>query len=253
MSNRSSKFTFGAVFLVVWLVAAQPTAASSWDYDLGIYLWALGMDGSATVRGFEADVDVSFSEIFENLDMAFATHFEANKRDSNWAWFFDIFASSLSKDLKRPRGEIGLDMAYLEGAGAYNASEHLLLFAGIRYITMSTELQINPDLPIPPRPPAIRVDADQSFADLMLGGRLEKDFGKRWGFWGRADLAGFGVTDGTDLTWNLQLLGSARVAKRVRILAGYRWFDIDYENKDDNFALDVRQEGPIVALSYSFH
>jgi len=44
-----------------------------------------------------------------------------------------------------------------------------------------------------------------------------------------------------------------KVAKRIGLLFGYRWLDIDYENKDDLFALDVRQEGPILAVSYSFY
>lgn len=71
--------------------------------------------------------------------------------------------------------------------------------------------------------------------------------------WGRADLAGFGLTDGSDLTWNVVLMGQLKVARRVGLLLGYRWLDIDYENTDDRFALDVRQEGPILAVTYSFY
>jgi hypothetical protein len=120
---------------------------------------------------------------------------------------------------------------------------------------MDQELNFEPDVLPPPTPPGVptQFNGDQSWTDLMLGGRLKKDLGKRWRFWGRADLAGFGLTDGTDLTWNLVLMGEVKVASRIGLAFGYRWLDIDYENKDDAFALDVRQEGPVFALVYSFH
>ena len=236
-------------------LAAQPTEAAGWDYDVGVYLWALGMDGSMTVKGQESDVDIGFSDIADNLEMAFSTHFEANRRDSNWAWFFDLYWAALGNDIEMPKGTFDMDMAYVEAAGAFNTGRDFQLFAGVRYVTMDLELNFEPDVLPPPTPPGVptRFDGNQSWADLMIGGRLKKDLGERWRFWGRADLAGFGVTDGTDLTWNLVLMGQVKVAKRIGLLFGYRWLDIDYENKDDAFALDVRQEGPILALSYSFY
>ena len=241
----------GTVCLSLCLTA-QPAEAQGWDYDLAIYLWALGMDGAMTVRGVEADVDIGFSEIFDNLEMAFSTHFEANKRDNPWAWFFDVYWAALGNDIERPQGKFDMDMAYVEAAGAYNAGRDFQLFAGLRYISLDLDLQFDPGIPLPPQIPT-RVEGDQSWTDLMLGGRLKKDIGERWRFWGRADLAGFGLTDGTDLTWNLALMGQVRVASRITLAVGYRWLDIDYENADDGFAMDVRQEGPVFALNYSFY
>lgn len=246
---RYATLTLGVATLAL---AAQPAEASGWDYDLGIYLWALGMDGSMTVRGVDADVDIGFSDIVDNLEMAFSTHFEANKRESNWAWFFDLYWAALGNDIERPQGKFDMDMAYVEAAGAYNTGRDFQLFAGVRYVSMDLELNFDPQIPLPPQIPT-RVDGNQSWTDLMLGGRLKKDLGKRWRFWGRADLAGFGLTNGSDLTWNLALMGQVRVARRIALAFGYRWLDIDYENKDDLFALDVRQEGPILAINYSFY
>jgi hypothetical protein len=236
-------------------LTTRPAKAAGWDYDLGVYLWALGLDGTMTVRGIESDVDIGFSDIVDNLEMAFSTHFEANKIDSNWAWFFDLYWAALGNDIERPQGKFDMDMAYVEAAGAYNTGRDFQLFAGFRYITMDLELNFQPDVLPPPTPPGVptQFKGDQSWTDLMLGGRLKKTFGERWGFWGRADLAGFGLTDGSDLTWNVVLMGQLKVARRVGLLLGYRWLDIDYENKDDLFALDVRQEGPILAVSYSFY
>jgi hypothetical protein len=48
-------------------------------------------------------------------------------------------------------------------------------------------------------------------------------------------------------------MGQLKVSKRVGLLLGYRWLDIDYENTDDLFVFDILQSGPMLAISYSFH
>ena len=83
MIKRLLRYVTFTLLLATLTLAAQRSQAQGWDYDLGIYLWALGMDGTMTVRGQEAPVDVGFSDIVDNLEMAFSTHFEANKRESN--------------------------------------------------------------------------------------------------------------------------------------------------------------------------
>lgn len=232
------------------LVAPPAARASGWDYDFALYLFALGMDGGIAVRGRDADIDLSFSDILEDLEMAATGHLEANKRESRWGWFTDVFWSSLGRNFDQNLGEFDLNMVYLEGAGTYAFGENFNLLAGLRYIDMDMTLDLRP-LTDPPGP--IRVTGDQNWTDLMVGGRYRKSFGERWGFSARGDLAGFGISGGSDLTWNVVLLGQFKVASRVGLILGYRWLDIDYENTDDLFVFDVRQAGPVFALNYSFY
>jgi hypothetical protein len=63
----------------------------------------------------------------------------------------------------------------------------------------------------------------------------------------------YGISNSSNLTWNVVLMGQLKVAKRVGLLLGYRWFDIDYENLDDLFVMEIREAGPMLAISYSFH
>ena len=240
------------VIVVVFAVSATPAKAAGWDYDLFLYLWALGMDGSATVRGQEADVDVSFSEIFDNLDLAFAAHLEAKQRDGKFGWFFDVFWSDLGKDFDRVRGNFDMQMTYLEGAGAFNTSRNFQLFVGFRYITMDSTIKFDPEIPVPPAVPT-RFEGDQSWTDLMTGLRWKTEFGERWRFSARGDVAGFGIGSSSDFTWNVVLMGQVMVSARWGLLLGYRWLDIDYVNEDDQFAMDLRQGGPVFAVSYAFH
>jgi hypothetical protein len=242
-------------FLGLLMIAVPPAGASGWDYDLAMYLFALGMDGRTVVRGREAAVDVSFSDILDDLEMAAAGHFEAAKRDSRWGWFGDVFYSSSGRNFEQDLGEYDLDMIYLEGAATYRFGEGLQALAGLRYIDIDMTLDLRPPAqpPIDPPPGAVRVQGDQSWTDLMIGGRYRATFGERWGFSARGDLAGFGISDSSDLTWNVVLLGRFQVASRVGLMLGYRWLDIDYENADDQFVFDVRQAGPVFALNYSFY
>jgi len=62
-------------------VAAEekPDAQSGWEFQVAPYLWALAMNGDATVKGQEADVDVSFSDIWYELNIAFMLEYEARK------------------------------------------------------------------------------------------------------------------------------------------------------------------------------
>jgi hypothetical protein len=132
------------------------------------------------VRGQEADVDVPFSDIFDNLDLAFSTHLEARKRESNWGWFFDVYWADLGMDFDKVTGNLDMQMTYLEAAGAYNTSRSFQLFFGFRYISMDTTLKFEPQIPVPPQVPT-RFDGSQSWTDLMVGGRWKKEVGEEQG------------------------------------------------------------------------
>ena len=47
---------------------------------LGLYLWATGIDGQFTVMGDEVPVDVSFGELFDQVEIAGSLHYERAAR-----------------------------------------------------------------------------------------------------------------------------------------------------------------------------
>ena len=49
------------------------------------YLWMTGLEGDVGIEGNPAYVDVSFSDILDNLDFAAQINFEARK--GKWAFF----------------------------------------------------------------------------------------------------------------------------------------------------------------------
>ena len=244
-----------ALLLAALMAPAQPVAAAGWDWDFALYLFAMGMDGEMVVRGEEAIVDVSFSDILEDLEMAATGHLEANKRDSRWGFFGDVFWSSLGANFEQPTGEYDMNMTYLEGAALYSMGENFSFLGGLRYTKMELTLDISPPVspPIQPGPGPQRFEGSQSWTDLMIGGRYRTMISKRFGFSARGDLAGFGISSSSNLTWNVILLGQFKATNRIGLILGWRWFDVDYENTDDLFVFDVLQSGPMFAFNYSFY
>ena len=45
------------------VAAEEKPAESAWEFHIAPYLWAMSMDGNATVKGLEVNVDVGFSVI----------------------------------------------------------------------------------------------------------------------------------------------------------------------------------------------
>ncbi len=68
---------------------------SRWKVDFTPYLWMAGLSGDVLVRDIPVrDIDVSFSDVINDLDMAFAGHLEATR--DKWTILFDINYLNLS-------------------------------------------------------------------------------------------------------------------------------------------------------------
>ena len=65
----------------------NPVDGDEWRFSITPYLWAVGLNGDMTVKGVDSDVDESFGDILDNLDIALEAHFEAWK--GKWGGFFD--------------------------------------------------------------------------------------------------------------------------------------------------------------------
>ena len=79
------------VFLI-WLTcltanAEETESNGNWEFSLApMYLWAVSIDGDQTVKGNDVDLDISFSDIFDNLNGALTFHFEGLYQQ-RWGFF----------------------------------------------------------------------------------------------------------------------------------------------------------------------
>jgi hypothetical protein len=124
-------------------------AQDQWQFSAAIYLWGADLNGR-TNRGSE--VEVSFSDLLDNLEMAFMGAFAARK--NNWSLLADVIYMDLgadkTADLSIPIGgmpipvttSVSLDVEawVLHFAGGYElyseGKTRLDLIGGVRYLDL---------------------------------------------------------------------------------------------------------------------
>jgi len=79
-----------------------------WNVEFTPYFWAAELKGDATLRGRTGPVDVSFSDLLDNLDIAFMGRLEAWKGE--WGLFLDGLYMDLGAEFSTPQGLISADI-----------------------------------------------------------------------------------------------------------------------------------------------
>ena len=225
--------------------AEDTESNSNWEFSLApIYLWAVSINGDQTIKGVDVDLDVPFSDIFDNLKGALTFHFEGLYRQ-RWGFFSDLNYILLEMD----DGAVDIDFTetMFEIAGFYRLSEgpHAIdVLGGLRYTSMDVELDLPGPLP--------DVDQRKDWVDPYVGLRWQWKFTERWATRLRGDLGGFGI--GSDLTWNLVGMVDFKPWKNVLLFGGYRALYQDYSTGSGNkkFSFDATMHGPILGLNITW-
>ncbi|NCF29883.1 MAG: hypothetical protein GWP69_21100 [Gammaproteobacteria bacterium] len=247
-----ARVTFRSLIVGVLLFAANGTAMAQgdlpesetdkWQFTIApLYLWAVGIDGDIGLGPATAPVNIKFSDALSNLSGAFTLHFEARKE--KWNVLADYMWVGLEPSATLPTGaplNVDLDMQIGELGGTYLVTEgspFVEVLAGARYQKI--------DLKASPTP----VSVDENWWDGFVGARITGQWGN-WKVVGRADVGG----GGSDLVWNVSLLGDYRFKNWGSVFAGYRVLDYDYSSGSgaSRFVFDTRLQGPLLGLAFHF-
>jgi len=247
----------------------KPDARSGWEFQVAPYLWAIAMDGNVTVKGLEAEVDVSFHDIWDELNFAFMLEYEA--RRGHWGlWGNTIYANLGNSDVEGPAGLTKIDptvTALWQGLGGFyrlgtwdladapgkkTPSVTVDTYFGARY----TYLDLKLDFKGVYQGLVNNVNQDKSWVEPLVGVRTIWDLSERW----TATLAGDigGVAFGSDFAWDAFGLIGYRFdlfgEDNASAFAGYRALSQDYTDGsgNDKFEWDVTLYGPIVGLAITF-
>ena len=228
--------------------ASAQSSSNGWHFAIAPYVWTSGMDGTLTIGDQQADIDVPFSDIWDNLDFALMGHFDM--RNDRWVVLSDLIFVDLEdkQDLNRGTLKAGVDMTIFEAAGGYRVSPAVAFIAGARWIDTDASLRYSGQLVEPD------ADAGESWIDPLVGVNVFTPLSKneKWWFGAYGDIGGFGV--GSQLTWELYANVGYRASHLVSIALGYRALDIDYEGgKGDRSAdLDLLVSGPQLGVAFTF-
>ena len=226
--------------------AAAQSGSNGWEFAIVPYLVAAGMDGSIVVKGIEADVDVPFSDIIDNLDFAAMVHFDM--RNERWVLISDLFYVDLegSNDVALGTATVTVQQTLFEVAGGYRISPVFTLLAGARWVDLENQIRDTGEILDED------VSAGKSWIDPFVGVHLMTPLSQRWWFGARGDVGGFGV--GSDMAWQAYADVGVRASRVVSIILGYRAIDMDYEGGSgrDLFRYDMLVAGPQMAVAFSF-
>jgi hypothetical protein len=249
---------FGLMLAVAGSTLAQapppagPTEKREWQFQITPYLWTAGISGDVGVvrRVPPVDVDVTFSEIFDNLNFGFMLATEA--RRDKLGIIVDLNYLSLTDDKATPgplfgSAKLSNDTFFGDLALLYRvvADERLWLDVGGggRFWYIDNKLELSPGIL------QGRTEKDsQSWADPVLYARGNVNLGSGFGLTALGDIGGFSV--GSRLTWQAAGLLGYQFNDRIAAAAGYRYLSVDYKN--DGFVWDVSISGPIIGLKILF-
>ncbi len=195
--------------------------------------------------GTETDVDVSFGDVFDRVDLGLAGVFEARYR--RWVGLFDLVYSSVTADQENATQTIRalMDQVTLQPELGYTLVERpwggVDGLIGARFWNFDLDIKV-----IEGSTETDVASGDQQWLDGTVGARVRYSSGRHWHLLLRGD-AGAG---GSDLTW--QVLGGAGldVGSCCVALATYRHLDVDYQS--DDFISDVYLTGPALGLEIKF-
>ncbi len=240
---------------------------SDWEFQVAPYMWFISTSGDVTVKGQKSDLDLSFDDIWDELNIAAMLAF--NARNGRWGFYGDIIYANLGdSDVEGPLGFVKIDptikLAWLTAGGFYRLGSWGLseaaakkaptvtmdVFAGARYTYLDIEL----DFKNVPQPTA---SGDKHWVDPLVGSRVILDLTQRWAISLDGSIGGFGV--GSDFAWDAAGLIGYRFPlfskeNNAALFGGYRARYQDYTDGsgDDEFKWDVTLHGPILGMSIGF-
>jgi hypothetical protein len=235
---------------------AMPREEHGWDFHAAAYLWMANIDGSQTVRGQEAELEVGFGDIFNVLEFAAEGRFEAMK-DNRWGFYVDGTYLKLGPEAKQGPIDIHIGYQYwlAELGGLYRAktwpTNHghaaVDVVLGGRYTRMDVKLDFQ-NTPLPSQ------SARQSWTDPFVGVRLITDLPGDWAMALRGDVGGFGIGNSSNLSAQGSLIFHWTFRPRWNLVAGYRALYQDYETGRGpiEFAYRATTHGPLLGVGYRF-
>ena len=239
------------------LLASPCTHADEWEFSISpMFLWAISIDGDATIGTQTAPLDLNFKDdVLENLDVTYTVHFEAKKDKLTLIAEYQY----VSLDPTVESGPAELDIEF-KSTGAELAAgweffrrgeTGLEVLAGLRYLDQEVDVAGTLSLPEPPLGPGslpVGISGGDDWFHPFIGLRSQWQMNSRWSLITRGDY-GYGGSD--DQALNVSFMFDYRIRDWGSAFVGFRYMDFDYDDGSDadRYAYDAVQQGPLLGVS----
>lgn len=229
---------------------------SDWHVDwVPFYLWFTGLHGDVGAAGVEVPADVSFSQVFKQLNIGYMTDLDVRRK--RIGLFTDLIFISLSTDQKTtPIGPQPTYVGFQSNAKELIVDPELYFrlvdkdlgsidaIGGGRFWDLNNSLNLYP----PNNGSMVTVGQTQKWVDPVLGARFRLNANKGIFFNLKGDAGGFGV--GSQLTYQIYAGIGKTFKTKYAVLAGYRYLYVDYSNA--GFVYNVHMSGLLAGFNIKF-
>jgi hypothetical protein len=249
MMIRSAK-RFGQLLALMMMSSAALAQEGSGEWRQSVVLYGMGaaIDGESTVGPLTVPVDISISELFDNLDMGAMAAYRIE--NGTWSFTGDVtymdLGFSRTSDQGRAGASLNTEQLTITGTVGRRLSPKFEALFSLMYFDVSADL----DVRVLNQTRSISNGAD--WIDPTIGLEYRTPIGGKWSLSLRGDVGPFGV--GSDMT----LHGWAKVVRQnsdsFSWFVGYRYISFDYETGSglSYQRYDLSQQGPGAGIVMSF-
>lgn len=224
--------------------------SDGWRLDLTPYLWFAGTHGTVGALGRDASVHASAGDMLSHLNAGLMGAAQAQigrfllNGDLLWIRLSDSKALPFP-GLNARSADVTVGQLVWTSKIGYRLIERNGVKAdanvGVRYWHLGQSLNFNPSIF------GLNVNRSQSWADIVVGGRLEFPLGQKASITALGDVGGWNATAKSDY----QVAGALnfKVSNRWTISPGYRYLYVDYRSGSSIYNLAT--SGALIGVTYT--
>ncbi len=246
---RSVKMLGQALGLMMLSSAAlAQEAPGEWQQSVFVYGMGAAIDGNASVGPLTVPVELSISDLFNNLDMGAMAAYRIE--NDTWSFTGDVtymdLGFSRTTDQGRAGASLGTEQLVIMGTVGRRLSPNVEVLFSLARFDVSSDLEVR----VLNQTRSISSGAD--WIDPLVGVEYRRPVGEKWSLSLRGDVGGFGI--GSDLTMH----GWAKLVRQnsdaFSWYVGYRFIGFDYETGTglDYQRYDLQQQGPGAGIAFKF-
>jgi hypothetical protein len=231
MKTKQIRAALGVAALTMAGTAfAADEPKDTWQFGVSVPLWAPQINGDATIRGHQQNVNVSFSELKDHLDASFALGLNANKGK------FGMFGNVGYMKFTGGNANMNDELKFLVANGGVSyllfktETEHPFVLAGtagVRYFYVENSLGVAPGVLPPPLRDGFTGSRSFNVVDPVIGLRGSQYLTRKFHLDFSGDGGGFDINNSTDWTWSAMGAATYDFARWFSLSAGYQALALD--------------------------
>jgi outer membrane protein OmpA-like peptidoglycan-associated protein len=246
ISSRSLAAAVATVLIAATAATPAQAAEKEWNIEVMPYLWASGIKGDASIGGEDIEIDASFTDLMEMMEIGGGLLMRAER--SQWVLWtqVDYMAMNTDKLDDSPDGvRLDSNSTLLTGGfgrnfGGSESKRSVDVLLGVRYLELDNKLRIDT---------LGTFKAKTDFTDPVLILRPSFRLSERWRL---NPTFSYGNGGDSESTYELQPQIQFQMTERAALRFGYRKLHYKIENSSNGNGFDGSFEGALIGVSGTF-